>query len=250
MRKLPLLSYYCLFSFVLCSTVAQAEVSLLAPTLKVAVGGSMKLFTKQQKTSIQDELDKKLERATDPVLRNSLKRLYAARIANLEHSLTQFDGPSAYDSSILAGEFQSGVGDSMVQQQSGDGKIVYFFNANRLWKAFQELPPTADKAALTEALSQQFGTPTQRETPKGIETQVWIVEGRELILADRIAEYGCLTFSVADASLAEARRIAGTPARGKRALNPLLSSVLSEETDDSISNVVDNLLGGQTAATR
>ena len=138
----------------------------------------------------------------------------------------------------------------MLQQQSSNGKTVFFFNGARLWKTFQELPASADKDSLVAELSERFGEPRLRTNPEGYDSQVWVVENRELTLADRVAEYGCLTFSVADAEVAEARRMTAVNTKKKRSLNPLLSSVLSAEEDDSISNVVDDLLGGQTAATR
>ena len=95
----------------------------------------------------------------DPVLRDALKRDFEERVASISAAQISLDGPSPYDSSILAGEFRSGAGDSMLQQQSSNGKTVFFFNGARLWKTFQELPASADKDSLVAELSERSASP-------------------------------------------------------------------------------------------
>ena len=229
-------------------STAEAETSAILPdTLSSTIGAPIRLFQAQYRGNVEAEFKQAFSRNTDPIVRDQLKAERADAVKALESTYTEFNGTSDYDVSLLTGEYRHNSGDAMMRSRKGPREDFYFFNNSKLWKVLTTLSLNSDITGLKRMLNAQYGTSTALQNVGGETVTLWRIEDRIIALSDLRKEYGCYTLAHADAALWDSRR--ESKVEQKSALDPMIQAILNDSTDDSVSDIVDHILGEPSAGT-
>ncbi len=191
--------------------------------------------------------------AVDAVLRAQREEFAAVK-----KTLVQFIGArSGFEASIIADEYRSNEGESMLRIDDANAQRYYFFVDDKLWKIVVAYNSTISRSvafpAFVKQVSRKNGRPTEADwvTPPGgtrtMRAAVWADDLTQLTVEDRTAFFGTFVMRFVEKSAGvarDARRAEpdSTPAPS-RPSDGMLADIMGDTDGAATADVVDQLTG-------
>jgi hypothetical protein len=212
------------------------------------------VFVKQ----LDESYEERIKATTDMTAQDRLRRDKRIEISRLQSAYTTFEGtkPSAWDVSIVEGEFAHNTGEAMLERWENQGgkneRRFFFFYEGKLWKMFLSLDVSIlpeDKknfATFQAAMEGRYGPGEVEQT-----RITWRTPEFDARAVDKLRTYDALALVIEDPKIrkeVEATRAAKAPP--KQGGNTIIRSVIDPDRKDhpdvkANSNAVDEVIRAQ-----
>ncbi|MCB9522221.1 MAG: hypothetical protein H6702_02425 [Myxococcales bacterium] len=211
------------------------------------------------KADIHARFEKRFDAARgDTFAIDRLMRERRDEVKAVEDTLVNFaGGRSGYEASIVADEYRTNAGESMLRIDDAAAQRYYFFKDGALWKIVVAYNTTVTRSVkFTDFVKQvkgKNGRPTDMEwaTPPGgtrtLKKAIWADDLTQLEVEDRSEFFGTFVMRFIEknngVALDKGRRREAPAGAGSDAADGMLADIMGAADGSETANVVDELTG-------